>query len=478
MANHGAPVVNFGANVVIRPAKVFLPRSEAELLQLMTEHHGRPMRAVGRLHSWSQLLETDGVVFDLRHFNSVRVHSDEMGPVLTVGAGSQIKHVLAQLDRQKLTLPAIGLISEQTLVGASATGTHGSGRHCMSHYLTAVRIAGYDATSGKASIREIREGSALRAASCSLGCLGIITSVELRPRPQYFVEECLTMHDALNAVLSLEGESPLQQFYFFPWSWRFLGQHRREVAKPKTRLAPLYHAYWFLLVDVTLHVALRTLVRTLRSNRAIKAFYRYVVPGTLIRGWRVIDKSHRMLIMEHELFRHIEIEMFVKRERLEKSLNFVRELLMAFDGDLSAINHATRAQLEKQGLMAEIEEAAGCYTHHYPICIRRVLPDDTFLSMASGTDDSWYALSFISYAAPSDRAGFQRFANLLSRGMIAMLDARPHWGKVCPLTAKEAERLYPHWGEFLMQCQEFDPAGNFQNDWLRRLISNCDDYSE
>ena len=30
-----------------------------------------------------------------------------------------------------------------------------------------------------------------------------------------------------------------------------------------------------------------------------------------------------------------------------------------------------------------LDELRGMYTHHYPICIRRVLPDDTLISMTA-----------------------------------------------------------------------------------------------
>ena len=45
---------------------------------------------------------------------------------------------LAELAESKHTLPSLGLIDEQTVAGATATGTHGSGRNSLSHYVQAV----------------------------------------------------------------------------------------------------------------------------------------------------------------------------------------------------------------------------------------------------------------------------------------------------------------------------------------------------
>jgi FAD/FMN-containing dehydrogenase len=118
------------------------------LLQILREQRGKRIRAVGRLHSWSAAPQAEEVLLDLRKLKSVQVTWDDRGPVAVIGGGCQIKDILRELDRHDLTLPTVGLISEQTIAGAAATGTHGSGRSSLSHYLAAVRLACYDATTG------------------------------------------------------------------------------------------------------------------------------------------------------------------------------------------------------------------------------------------------------------------------------------------------------------------------------------------
>ena len=52
--------------------------------------------------------------------------------------------------------------------------------------------------------------------------------------------------------------------------------------------------------------------------------------------------------------------------------------------------------------------------------------------MASGGDDAYYVISFISYAQPDRQSSFFRFAQLLALTTARLFEARPHWGKVCP----------------------------------------------
>jgi hypothetical protein len=176
-----------------------------------------------------------------------------------------------------------------------------------------------------------------------------------------------------------------------------------------------------------------------------------------------------MLVMEHELFRHVEIEVFVKRAFLRDAMRLVIALLKHCDGDNTAIDAATREELKSRGLLRQIDELSGQYTHHYPICIRRVLPDDTLISMTAGKDEPCYAISFISYAGPRQRGGFLKFAATLSKTMALLFGARPHWGKICPLSSDEVTALYPRSAEFRKVCRELDPNGAFTSQWLKRM---------
>jgi FAD/FMN-containing dehydrogenase len=109
-----------------------------------------------------------------------------------------------------------GPITEQTIAGAISTGTHGSGRHSLSHYVQSVRVACYNTETGQAEIREFSAGDELRAARCSLGLLGVILSVTMQCRQSYHVEEHFREYKEVADVVQAEEEFPLQQFYLVP----------------------------------------------------------------------------------------------------------------------------------------------------------------------------------------------------------------------------------------------------------------------
>jgi FAD/FMN-containing dehydrogenase len=473
-SDDSVPITNFGGNIRFVPRYRYAPTTEAEVLDLLDRHAGGRVRVVGALHSWSPAVVTEDALIDLRHFNRVAVEQGPEGKVwVTAGGGCRIKHLLRELHAQSgATLPTMGLVTEQTIAGAISTGTHGSGRPSLSHYMDEIRVAAYDADTGKARIYVWNEGAELRAARCALGRMGVVLSVRFRAVPKYDVAETITPSATLDEVLALEDEFPLQQFFLIPHRYCYLVQRRRAVApaSPPRRSwsARLYRAYWLLGLDVGFHLVVKLLASVLGSPALIRWFYRRALPFLVLRNRTVVDTSDRMLIMEHELFKHLEIEIFVPRSQVRRADEFVRHVLAAFDDRAAVIPEETSSALKQIGMYEALLQLRGTFTHHYPIAFRRVLPDETLISMASGSDEPYYAISFITYVEPRDR--FFELASFLARSMTALFGARPHWGKYFPLTCAETERVYPHLEEFRRLCRKTDPRGVFRNEYTDRVL--------
>lgn len=448
-----------------------MPADEAEVLGVLRTHAEERIRPIGSLHAWSEVAATGGIAVDMRRINHVRVEFDEDGAPtrVHVGAGCTIKRLLAEMHRQgRATLPSLGLIAQQTVAGATATGTHGSGRHSMSQHVLAARVATFDAQTNEPTIRIVSAGAELEAVRCSLGLLGVITELTLLARPQYNVLETFRRYESLAPVLAAEAAHPIQQFYLVPWTWRFYAQHRSETADTRSGSAPLYRAYWIVVLDTGMHLLILFLLRVLKSPRLLRGFFRKLVAWFVPTGWAVVDRSDRQLIMNHHWFRHVEIELFVEREQLEGALDFTADVLRFLGGE--ALSPGAAEILEQWGALEPARRMQGQYTHHYPICVRRVLPDQTLISMSSGAVEARYAISLISYEAPDAREPFMALAGLLSDVMGNAFSARPHWGKVCPLDRVDAERLYPRLSEFRELVHGFDPSGRFRNPWTERVL--------
>lgn len=466
-------ITNFGGNIHFRPRRLFEPETEDELLTLLRLHRSGCIRVIGARHSWSDVIVSNDTVIDMRKFCNVAVAEVADGFQVTVGAGCRIKDLLAALNQQGLTLPALGLITEQSIAGAIATGTHGSGRHSLSHYIQQIRIACFPDGNDEPRIVDLRGGSNeaeidLQAARCSLGCLGVVVSVTLPCVAQYNVVEQAAFGDSVEEMLAFEARSPLQQFFLVPHRWSYMAQERAAATEPRGGWAGLYRVYWYCLIDIGLHLAIKLAAAWLRSRLLVRFFFRRLVLSLIFPRWRVVDRSDRMLVMEHELFRHLELEAFVPAGQIVPAARFVELVLKQAAGESVSVPAEVEQQLRDAELWNDFNALAGRYLHHYPVCFRKVLRDNTLLSMASGEDHAWYAISFITYVQSRDR--FYEMATFLARSLRVLHRGRIHWGKWFPLDAAAVEQMYPQRDQFLAVCRRFDPQGVFANEFVRRTL--------
>lgn len=449
---------NFGRNVVFSPSRVYAPRTEEEVLDILRRHRGQPIRCMGSGHSWSRILATQGVLVDLSYFNRVQPIGTRPHERVQVGAGCTLGLLLEQLRPLGLTLPTLGAVLRQTVAGAVSTGTHGSGAPSLSHHVDGVRVATYDPRTREPTVRTIHDGDELRAARCALGSLGIILRLAVRVEPEYLVEE---RQENIGPAQPAFGEEwPLEQFALFPWSWNWLAFRRRRTSLPLRPVrAFLRRVLLWLMADFGLHLLLKLqLARARRSgDQVIRRFFRKLRAPEHHR----VDRSRAVLTLDHARFRHVEMEVFVPERHFATAMHAIRGFI-----ELGGGEDTDRAR-ETAGALAadEILALRGRWTHHYPISCRRVWPDDTLVSMASGGAEPWIAISLFTYALPVTE-GFDSFARLAAAWLVKHCEARLHWGKYFPMGFREAAKAYPEFARFEDICRRYDPARAFWSENL------------
>ncbi len=467
-------VQNFGRNLQFKAGRYYRPRSESEVLEILNRHSGESIRAVGTLHSWSALPVSEEVVVDLSHFN--RVDTDKESSAARVDAGCRIDDLNKRLYEKGLRLPAQPVTSAPTMGGAIATGTHGVGTPSLSHFVEKVRLAAYDRESGEAKVFEIDGGPELRAARCNLGCMGIVLSVQIRCLPEAAVEEKIVMRESIGEVLAEEGEYPLQEFLMIPYRWTFINFQRRMVDEEngdsgsRSLLAPLYHLYTYLNIDLFFNLIVKGLSSSLASAGMVQFFFKHMFTKAILSGFSVRDRSYRMLSLNREIFPHEEAEIFIPGKHLEEAAKLIRVITELFAGLREQVPAEFSGELREAGLLEEIENNRGSYTHPYPFVFLRMLPDDTLVSMASGLEEPCYGFNLISYRKPGKREGFHRFSDAISRALARLYGARPHWGKYYSLGREDTHRLYPDLQQFRELCRQYDPEGVFQNNFTRDVL--------
>jgi len=462
-----AVIRNFGGNVEVRPQRYVSPGTEQDVLTLLA-NHPRQVRVSGTRHAWSPLIQTDDVLIVLDRLTDVRVVHTAGRTLVKAQGGCPIWKVLEALNEHGLTLPSVGLITAQTVAGAISTGTHGSGRSSLSHFVQEVRLACYDGKDSTPRIVTISAGPELKAARCSLGCMGVILEVTFSTVPQYHVCEQLMPVKGPEQALEQEADWPLQQFFLIPHLWKFYTQRRRVAPAGNRLVADLYRFYWMLCMDLGLHLLVLATARYLASPRCVRALFRRILPCFIFQRLAVTDRSDRQLVMQHDLFRHLEEELFVRRQHLSEALQIVEEVLRVADNPLHVLQPFVRGRLAEANLLQQLDQLGGKWTHHYPICIRRVAPDDTLISMSAGGFDDWYAISLITYTEP--RKPFLEVAAFLAKALGVLCEARPHWGKWFPWHESQCVPQHPGMAEFRRIVERHDPEGVFSNAFVKHIL--------
>ncbi|KAK5240592.1 D-arabinono-1,4-lactone oxidase, partial [Cryomyces antarcticus] len=114
---------------------------------------------------------------NLDHCNRV-LRVDEEKKTLVVEGGIRLRDLNLRANKMGLTMPNLGSIDEQSIVGAIATATHGSStRHgLLSQSVRSLRIVLANGSAVRCSATQNED--LFRAALVSLGALGIIVEVE------------------------------------------------------------------------------------------------------------------------------------------------------------------------------------------------------------------------------------------------------------------------------------------------------------
>ncbi len=476
-------ITNFGGNVSFVPRNRYAPRNEAKVVDLLNKHVGGKIRVVASLHSWSDVAASEDVVVDMRNFDSVEIAEAQDGQVcVTAGGGCGLQRLLDTIHgTTDATLPSLGAVKEQTIAGAISTATHGSGKHSLSHYIDELRVAAYDADTGRARVYEWTDGTELRAARCGLGCMGIILSVKFQCVPKYYVAETVVRRETLEEVLAQEKEFPLQQFILVPYLWSYFVYQRRATmtrapwwGRWRTYLHRVYH---LIGLDILFHMTVKALVVVVSHSWAgpglVRWYYQKVFPHLILQNQTVVDDSENALTLKHHYFKHLEIELFVPARHIREATDLARHATSVFAAASETVPDRVASELRTIDMLETLMRHKGSYTHHYPIFFRRVLPDDTLISMTSGSNEPYYTISLFTYLTP--RTQFYQFAGFLARSLTQLYDARLHWGKYYSLTHDQIERLYPRLEEFRQTCQKTDPNGVFRNEYTERVLGFVED---
>ncbi len=389
---------------------------------------GRTVRAVGSGHSFSDIAVCDGTLLDLGALDRV-LDADPATGLVRVEAGITLHRLSRELLARGLALPNLGDIDAQTLAGALATGTHGTGGRLAN---LSAAVAGMELVLGDGSERTLTDADSdlLRAARIGLGALGIVVAVTLRCVPAFrlhAVDEPRPLAGVLDALDELVDGNDHFEFWTFPHSPVALTRTNNRTDAPRAPLGRVRETVEEVWLDNHVFGLLNRAAR--RVPRAVPLITR--TAGAVSSRRERVDWSFKVFASPR-LVRFEEMEYAVPREHARAALE------------------AATAVLERHPVS-------------FPVELRFVAPDDALLSPAHGRETAYVAVH--NYRGMPFEAPFREV-----EAVMAGFGGRPHWGKRSWLEAGELAPRYPRWDAFAAARAELDRTGRFATAHTRRVL--------
>ena len=424
---------NWGRNQECRPDAVEHLSSEIEVMEALGRARaaGQRVKVVGGGHSFTDVACTGGRMLSLERLDRVVAVDEEAGTV-TVEAGMSISRLNRELAARGLALANLGDIDKQSIAGAIATGTHGTGATfgALATFVTGMELVTADGEVVSCSASE--EPEVLHCARVGLGALGVVTKVTLQCVPAFNLHHVEQPRPLASVLAELEESVATNDYFEFYWlphtdSCAIIANNRTDEPVLEKSAYKRWRAEVFFP-----NVFFGALVAAGKLAPARIPKLAEVVAGNLGRT-ELTNRSDRIFISTR-LIRFVEMEYSIPREHAVEAVLAVRDLIE--DGNLRI---------------------------SFPIEVRFVAADDVPLSMANGRDSCFVAVH-MARGVP-----FEEYFRGVERIMTGF-GGRPHWGKMHFQSAAELAPRYPEWDRFLACRARLDPAGRLANAYLDRVL--------
>lgn len=414
--------MNWSHSALCSPDQFLEPTSEAEIREAVEGVSGDgTLRVAGAGHSFNQQVESNDVLLDLSGLTGV----ETLDGSAAVKAGTPLHTLNRALAREGQALRNLGDIDRQSLAGALATGTHGTGRE---HGILSTQAMRYRfvTTDG---VRECSRGSdpeLFRAAQVSLGALGVVTEVELDVVPTYKLrlqKNKLALEDVLDRVDEFARENRHFEFFWFPTTDTAIVKQMNETDTPDRGSTGG-------LSESVENKVWGVMCRASSLLPSTSSFFGRLAAATITEE-DVVAPSH---------------EVFTNRR----------------DVRFNEMEYSVPASMGVEAFR-EIMNVADSHDVQFPVEFRVVAGDDVPLSPAYGRTSIYIAVH--KYFRKPYEEFFRECEEVFRR-----YGGRPHWGKIHYLEAGELRELYPEWDAYHDVRDELDPDGVFLNPYLERVL--------
>jgi L-gulonolactone oxidase len=431
---------NWSGTERAEPAELVTPRDAEEVLAALERARagGIRVKAAGSGHSFTGAAVTDGLMLRLDALSGL-TDVDLAQRRVRVLAGTPLHVLNPTLQALGLALPNLGDIDRQTISGAIATGTHGTGirRQGIAAAVSGLTLALADGSTLTCSAD--REPEVFQAARVGLGALGVVLEVELQCVPAFRLHARETGENLLALLELIQHEADVNDhldLHWFPHTDQVLVKRNNRVVEGEGPEPPGPLPGWRAWFDDDL-LSNRVFELTSRAS----ARWPGIVPrlnqltSRALSAREYTDDSWRVFCTSREV-RFVESEYAVPRAAVGDVLLALRDWVASHEVSLP-----------------------------FPVEVRFIGADDIWLSTAYERENAYIAVH------QYHRMGYERYFSAFE-DIVREHAGRPHWGKLHTLDAAALRGLYPRFDDFVAVRDRLDPERRFANDYLARVLGD------
>jgi FAD-linked oxidoreductase len=423
------------------PRTVVSPASRDDIVAAVdgARRDGSTVKMVGTGHSFTGIAAPGDVMLRPDRLRGI-VAVDRAAMTVTAYAGTPLKTLNHELERQGLSLHNMGDIAEQTLAGAVSTGTHGTGGVAAG---LAAQVVGFQLVTGTGEVLDAsptENAELFELGRVGLGALGILVTLTFAVEPLFLLEaheQPMSWDEALDSFDELVASAHHTDMYWFPHTDRMLTKRNTRLDADLSEAQPVGRVRGWVDDELLSNTVFGAL--TAVANRAPAVVPRMnQVSARALSERTYSDVAHRVFVSSRRVvFR--EMEYAVPRAAGLDALREARRVVDASDWRIS-----------------------------FPVEIRVAPADDIALSTAYDRDSVYLAFH------THHRSDWRTHAAYLEaiEAVLRAHDGRPHWGKLHTRTAADLAPAYPRFEEFLALRDRLDPDRLFGNDYLRRVLGD------
>jgi FAD-linked oxidoreductase len=425
---------NWSGSVHFRPREIVSPKDEVDLAVALRKAEGR-VRFPGNGHSFAPLIQTDGTLIDLSAFTGLKGFDPDR-EVATIAGAHPLWGVGSLLHPLGYALNNMGDTDRQTLGGAVATGTHGTG---LGNSSFSADVASFRILLNTGDVLHCgpdENPEMFAAGRLSLGLFGVMTEIDMKVRPAYKLQRKYFVLPTDKLFRQLDGLAATNrnfEFYWFPYS---------EAVVCKS------------LNETEAHAPDRHSARTLYARGEFRRPQEYLFAG----GSEVLRMMPGLAPPAHKLF----TALMPRKQKVRWSHEvFPSPRTVKFNAMEYAVPYEKGADAVQE--VVEVIRKKKLTTS-FPISFRTVKADDIWLSPFYGRTSATIALH--QYAKVDSAPLFS-----ICEAILKSYGGRPHWAQLHSMTRDEAVANYPKFDDFCTLRRKLDPKNKFLNDHLAQYFA-------